>query len=612
MAVCRCAPPFLYFAVQWFILYGMKKLIAFFSILLSLVIAPLTDANELTTYSSEYISSFSSDITINKDTSVTITEVIEYHTTEDKHGIYRYIPYKYNDGGTIKIMDVEAISVTDETGKVIPFTVDQSDKFVSLQIGDPDTTFVGTRKYSINYTVGQAIDEYLTYVELYWDITGEGWQFPILKSQATIRSPYADIQKIICYSGAGGSTDQNCEEKIIDNQTARFTYSQPIAYGDNMTVALQLSSANSLVFPTTFEKKVQWLWNNWILMLLPLPTIVFFGWWYKKGRDYEFISANVFEVNEKNPQRLRSLWFKRRKPFVYEPLKGITAGEAGALIDEKVDSQDVIAELLELARKKFIKIELIETKKLFGTKRDYKISQLKKMSVEVPEVQKYLYEKLFAQKNVVTVSELKGTFYLTMQEAAKKLEASLVSKKVYVTSPTTARAYAVLACIFLFAGLFSGIIFVYADLNILWTLAVLLPQLPVCMLLAYNMPQKTAVGTNLWSQARGLQQSIKNGKWREEIKEKNLFIEEVLPFAVSLGVVNQLAKQMKALNIQPPKYMHAAGMTTWNTQQFVSGFSNEVASSLAYNPSSSSSSGGSGFGGGSSGGGGGGGGGGSW
>lgn len=590
-------------------------MIILFSFLCALFFVPLSQANEVETSSpeySEYIGSFVSDITINKDTSVTITEKIEYYTTDEKHGIYRYIPYKYNDGGTIQVMNVEAISVADETGKVIPFTVDYSDKFVTVKIGDPNSTFVGTKTYSINYTIEQAIDEYLTYDELYWDITGEGWQFPILNSQATVHSPYADIQNIVCYSGVSGSTDQNCKEKLVTSQSANFSYSLPIHYGDNMTVALQLSPKNSLVFPTQLEKNIEWVLNNWILILLPLPTLLFCTWWYKKGRDYEFISPNVFELNEKNPQRLRSLWFKRRKPFVYEPLKGVTAGEAGALVDEKVDSQDVIAELLELARKKFIKIELIETKKLFGTKRDYKISQLKKVTPDTPEVQKYLYEKLFVKKNMVTVSDLKGTFYVTMQEAAKKIEASLMNKKVYVNSPTTVRAYAVTACIFLFAGLFAGIIYVYADLHIVWPFAVLLPQLPVCMLLAYNMPQKSAVGTNLWSQAKGLQRSIQYGKWREEIKEKNLFIEEVLPFAVSLGVVNQLAKQMEALNLQPPKYMHAVGMTSWNTQQFVSGFSNEVASSLAYNPSSSNSSGGSGFGGGSSGGGGGGGGGGSW
>jgi len=132
-----------------------------------------------------------------------------------------------------------------------------------------------------------------------------------------------------------------------------------------------------------------------------------------------------------------------------------------------------------------------------------------------------------------------------------------------------------------------------------------LMQIPIAIRLIQLMPQKTAVGNNLWMQVRGLKQSINYGKWREIIKEKNLFIEEVLPFAVSLGVIDRLAKDMKDLDIEPPDYFHA-GASGSLSQDFVSQFNNDMNSSIAYNPSSSSS------GGSFSGGGGGGGGGGSW
>lgn len=90
--------------------------------------------------------------------------------------------------------------------------------------------------------------------------------------------------------------------------------------------------------------------------------------------------------------------------------------------------------------------------------------------------------------------------------------------------------------------------------------------------------------------------------------EKHLFIEEILPFAVALNVVDQLSRDMKELGLEPPKYM---GGTNFGTAAFVSSFTSDLGAGLTYNPSSSSSGGG-GFGGGSSGGGGGGGGGGSW
>ncbi len=296
---------------------------------------------------------------------------------------------------------------------------------------------------------------------------------------------------------------------------------------------------------------------------------------------------------------------------MYAPLSDLSPGQAGALLDEKVDTQDVVAEILDLARKKYLKLEVIEEKKWFSTVRDYTISKLQAADGKLSEVQHYLYTELFMQKDTVSVSELKGTFYLVMQKAVALLEKSLVDKKIVTQKPSVVRAKGMVVFFVLLIGTFVLVLTKIGPLQIFWPVPLIFLQIPVGLLFAYNLPQKTAVGTNLWLQARGLRKTIRYGKWREEIKEKNLFIEELLPFAVSLGVINQLARHMESLNIKPPDYMSAAGLTTWNTSQFISGFSNEVASGLSYNPSSSSY-GGSGFSGGSSGCGGGGGGGGSW
>src|SRR5690606_29155757 len=128
------------------------------------------------------------------------------------------------------------------------------------------------------------------------------------------------------------------------------------------------------------------------------------------------------------------------------------------------------------------------------------------------------------------------------------------------------------------------------------------------------MPRKSARGVNIMLQARGLKATIQRGAWREKIKEKHLFIEEVFPFAVAFGVVDQLSEHMKQLGEEPPNYMGNAALNAASFQSFAQDFSSQVSSNLTYNPSSSHSSGGSGFssGGGFSGGGGGGGGGGSW
>lgn len=112
--------------------------------------------------------------------------------------------------------------------------------------------------------------------------------------------------------------------------------------------------------------------------------------------------------------------------------------------------------------------------------------------------------------------------------------------------------------------------------------------------------------------AKGFYQNLKRGAWRDKIKEKHLFIEEVIPYAVAFGTIKQLAKDMKDLNLQPPEYLDtftAASLSSFT--QDLNNFAQATASNIAYNPNSGSS-GSSGFSGGFSGGGGGGGGGGSW
>lgn len=560
----------------------------------------------------EAVTSFYSRIVINQNTSLTITEQIDYTTDFEKHGIYRYIPISYNKDGQKEVLQISAVSVTDQNSTKIPFTKTSDGTFLTLKIGDPDRTFFGQKTYVIEYTVERGINQFSDHNELYWDITGEGWQFPVLESSATITSQFADILEADCISGAVGSDNEACNFELGQNQ-ATFEYAQTINYGDNMTVVLKLPKVSALQFPTLVELRLLYIKHNWPLFLLPFPILSMFFWWYKKGRDIEFLSQDVFDLDASKPSKLRSVFqLKYREPMVYEPLKSLTPGEAGSVLDEKVDVQDVVAEILELARKKYLKIDVTEKKVLFSTTREYEFTKLKDAAADLSEVQSYLLSELFKTGNTVKVSSLKGKFYTVISEAKSKLEASLVAKSVYTDKPMNVRGIGILVFFVLLGGVFGILSITLFPLGIAWPIAFLVLQVPFGLFLAYNLPQKTAAGTNLWLQARGLRATIKRGAWREKIKEKNLFIEEVLPFAVALGVVDQLAKDMEKLQLQPPSYMNSAHLNAWTMSQFVSGFSNEVGSSLSYNPSSSGSSGGSGFSGGSSGGGGGGGGGGSW
>ena len=584
----------------------MKKLFSILLLLVALIIPAKVNAQAL----NEKINSFHSEIEINQDTSLSITETIDYETTLTKHGIYRYIPVIYNHNGTKLRRRISQIKITDENLSPIPYTQSFDSKNLTLKIGDPDVTFTGQKTYVISYTVERGLNQLANNLELYWDITGEGWQIPILRSSATVTSPFADMTKIACYSGFTGSNDNLCQTQSLSHSVSQFNYDQTVQYGDNFTVLIALKPDNQLIFPSQLGNFMLWLKFNWTLALIPLPLTLIFSFWFKKGRDWEFVSPNIFMLDAAQPQRLIIPSLSVRTPFVYEPLKNLSPGEAGAMLDEKVDNQDLVAEILELARKKQLSIKAIEQQKLFGKSRDYELTNLNANSSQLTAVQKYLYEELFKSKDKVKISSLKGKFYSKMQKASELLSQQLVDKNLFTSKSGSAKGLGIFSFMASWMLVFGLIIWQFLSWEILWPLPLLIIQLPFGLYLAWQMPQKTARGRNLFLQARGLKYTINTGKWREKIKEKNLFIEEVLPFAVSLGVVSQLAKHMEQLNIKPPEYLQTSNLAAWSPANFVSNFSNEVGSTLSYNPSSSSS--GSGSGGGSSGGGGGGGGGGSW
>lgn len=551
------------------------------------------------------ISSFDSQITINQDTSLSITETIVFETDVPRRGIFRYIPMRYHQRGLNFRARVTDFSVVDEQGQPYRYERSVDGGNVFLKIGDPDVEFTGTKVYVLQYRVENAVQLRDGVQSLIWDITGEGWQIPIAYSSTTVQSPFADLSNLECFSGDFGEDDGLCVLQVSSADEATFVYDEPITYGRNLTVSAVLVEPNQLLFPTFTDRLLKTIGDNVVVGLLAIPGLIMFYWWWYKGRDSVFISANVFANDPSQPQRKNGLFASLRTPMVYEPLKDLTPGEAGAILDERVDNRDVIAELIDLAHLKYLKIERVEKKKLLGSETDYNFTQLKSADDKLTPAQKYLHGALFKGRDSVKLSTLKGSFYTHMSKVKDLIYESLTSKGFFAQNPNQVRIKA-----FVMAGVMGAISFIFLmgqlNMGVFWAVPVFVMSSLVGATCAWFMPAKTAVGSNYSMQARGLRETIKRGAWREKIKEKHLFIEEVLPFAVALGVIDQLSKDMEKMHIKPPEYVSNGFTSHMTTAAFVSSFTSSAGSTMSYNPSSSSS------GGGGAGGGGGGGGGGSW
>lgn len=592
----------------------MKKIVFFLTLAFFLAF-PLSAQAQVETEaipSSGYlIENFQSTINVNQDTSLTIEETIEVNFYEPKHGIFRIIPIIYSAKGKTIRSKLEVLSVTDENNLPYQYQTSRYGQSIKIKIGESGRTLTGNHTYLIRYQVTKVIQRYEDHDEVYWNVTGSEWDTAIEKAGARLDSPWATIKEITCFSGPVGTREKNCLADFQEN-AAFFETTAPLSWGQDFTIVVALDKANQLHFPGPIRKIIDFLLDNWGYPFALLPLAFLFVNWYKKGRDIRYLAETVYYKPEKAATKIVPLFTREHLPMVYSPIQGLTPAQVGTIIDERVDIHDVVAEIVELARLRFLEIKKPEEKG--QSKTGFLFIKKDKDPAVLKDYQQFLLEKLFEGKDEVRLSDLKNKFYKHLQKLKEKLYENLAKEEIFVGNPEKVRTkWGVIFVILIIPVAFLLFSYLTATQNpgpiILLSLTIL-PAIPLII----NMPRRTAWGHSLFRQTVGLRWYLEKGKWREEIAEKHLFLEEMLPLAISLGVVKKLAKQMADLGIQPPSYF--TGVTTGTLFSDINRFSTSTRNSLMSAPGgrwsgSSGWSGGSGFSGGG-GGGFGGGGGGSW
>ena len=628
----------------------MKKTISLIIVLLILLILKHSPISAVAGYESGYvISEFSSLINVEKDTGLTVHETVKVDFSNYKHGIYRIIPVYYSHKGKTINARLKVLSITNEKGDKIKYSTRRLTQSLEIKIGDPNITLIGPQTYKIKYKVEGIIQRYDINDEIYWNVTGHEWDTAILKSEAIVTSPNAKIEKGECFAGKFGSDSDFCTYSYSDNNLISETTAD-LGEGDGFSIVVGLSKDNDLLYPGGIRKASIIILDNWGYIAALFPLFFMGIKWYRKGRDHRYISENIYFEPDDKAKRTVSMFERPHIPFVYHPIAKITPGEAGTIVDEHVHISDIVSEILELARLGFISIKKIETKKLLGRDTDYAFIKTEKYDdpkerEKLKDFQDYLLNELFRStiihksvknaedmfkgdeeklaevrkllidKNYVLLSGIKNHFYEGLPIFKNKLYQRMKDEDIFDGNPEKTRMK--------WVGIFIAINIVASSI-IFWFAGITANYYPLLsqafffvpgIFFALSMPRRTPKGYSFYRQIQGLRWYLGKGLWRHEIAEKNLFIEEVLPLAVALGVVDKITKDMSELGIKPPTYFSGSSVGTFSRD--LTSFSSNSSSSLLSAPAgkasgTSSWSGGSGFSGGSSGGGFGGGGGGSW
>lgn len=570
----------------------MKKFLLFILLTLSLIFVKPAFAQEYV------ITDFNSHIELQKNTDLIITETIKVNFNVPKHGIYRKLPVIYSAFGETINSRLKVIGVSDENGNKIPYKQSLTGQEVELKIGDADKTIVGNHIYVISYQVLRVVRRFGDHDEIYWNVTGSNWDTNIERASVVVESNYAEISNATCFASVVGTTEKACE--ISHDKSGLVSVSKtPLGYGSDFTIVAMLARPNVLSFPNFLDNLFILIVDNWGYLISFFPLAYLLRSWYKKGRDLTY-GKNLY-YGKTGTEKPKSIFMREHLPSVYMPVSGLTPAQIGTLVDERVDIHDIVAEIVELARLGHLKLEP-------SGKKDYKITRLNKDDSDLLDYQKYLIEKLFpigTGKSIETNKFKDIKFYEVLPSLKTKIYKSITDLNLFDGNPETVRQNWLLRMILVYIVAAAALMRFESVTGNVGPLIVLGITCALAALFVYQMPRRSADGYAKYRDLKGLANYLKIGKWRHEIYEKNLFLEELIPVAISLGVISRLAKQMADLGLPEPKYYQGINAANFHT--------NMSSSILASAPKSTSSgwSGGSGFSGGS-GGGFGGGGGGSW
>jgi uncharacterized membrane protein len=565
------------------------------------------------------IERFSSRYDIQPDGALDVVESIDVDFRGlSRHGIYRDIPSVVDfDAINNREYDITLSGVTAANGtahQVEQLTEGFNRRF---RIGDPKKEVSGKQTYRIAYRIQGALNAFPDHDELFWNATGPDWPVRMAAASVTVRAPAGSIQKVDCFQGPKGSTDR-CGSRSTRDQ-ATFTATRALEESEQLTIVVALRKGAVAEPRPLLVRKPRGIFEFFELTPLVGAATVFGlliavggvgAIWWQIGRDRQSVALHTQSPDA--PEERVPLFGARPIGVEFQPPDNIRPGQMGLLVDERADTLDVTATIVDLAVRGYLSIRELPKEGWFG-KKDWQLDRLREADSNLLDYERLVLAGLFDSGTTRKLSELKNKFYDDLARAKKALYADSVQRGWFPRNPNSvrmlSRASGILAVI---AGVGLTIMLGRESGDGLLGLPVVVGGTLLAML-ARAMPRRTAAGREMMRRTLGFAKYIKTAETHQQAfaERANIFT-AYLPYAIAFKCVDRWARAFQDIDLQKATAGWYAGSTAFDPHSFssnVSSFSSSVSTVMSSTPGGS---GGSGFSGGSSGGGGGGGGGGSW
>jgi len=241
----------------------------------------------------ERIRSFDSRITVNSDGSMQVVETISVESAgiDMVHGIYRDFPTRYMDRYRNHYSVLFDIVKVRRDGNSEPYHTEDLSDGVRVYFGSSSFDLPpGNHTYQFTYRTNRQLGFFRDHDELYWNVTGNGWKFPIDAATATVLLP-PNVRNLVTglegYTGYEGEKGQAYTARRDEDSNPTFR-AENLAPQQGLSIVVTWPKG-LIAEPTAEQKRAWFIADNKSLIFGVAGWIVVFLYyvmiWGMVGRD---------------------------------------------------------------------------------------------------------------------------------------------------------------------------------------------------------------------------------------------------------------------------------------------------------------------------------------
>lgn len=410
------------------------------AVLIAVLIVVVSAESTALSAQAERVTRFESDVSVQHDATLAITERITVVATGDviRHGIYRDIS---GLNGRLPVLTVESVSLD---GHPEPYRIQNSAGARRIYVGREDATVApGQHSYELRYSLQGELQRDGSYDRLYWNVTGNNWTLPIEAVEARVAVPTSTHLDAIAYTGPTGATGSDYSETEVRPGEIVFASTRTFMPGSGMTIDVRWPHS---VAPSLSQRLIVYTADP-ALRICSLALLVVIAWWLIGGlRAPEHVHVADGSILSAPPDNLSPTALR----FICEGI---------------LDNKAFTAAVVDLAGRGALRIEQLED--------DYELSATNVHVTDLPPEERQLVKALFGASHSLRVkrdtrrvaralksfaSEVNSRYAKLLSAppaltwARWALSAAAVAYALLAQSDRLSRAEALIALIVLFAS----------------------------------------------------------------------------------------------------------------------------------------------------------------